>query len=543
MKKILPVCLLFFAVLVSYYSLALNNSPGLYGDDAGYVIWAKSMLNGGGLDYTNEPEPRKSGFVLYVLPALIAPLVYLTKKIAVYKIVPLIFSVFAIFLFLMYLKSKFVSYKLITVSLLLLIFNPLFFEYSHQIMAENIFIFLSLATAILAERYEKSLKIFDFNFIFLIILSVLSYFTRAAGITLIASVIVYFFIKSPKKTAAILCAYLIFFGIFGLVRNYGKPVEKEKYSSIILMKSQYEPEAGIRNIADVFKDASRKSLVYTMRLLPDMFIYPFFKNVKPSIRSLNFILQAASGLFIFILICAGLFFRLASYQKYSCFFFKNIVGKISNFSGLSGLIFNFKKNKTFFKNMEFPAVYIILTVLMLLIWQIYSSRYLLPLLPFIIFYFVSGAIKILNRKTFILCIILLLAFNIIGQFKIIYLERTGYLPDEWKFYYSTMDYIDFNSQKQINVICRKPLSYHIVSDYKLKTIGYPLSSNPEEIHNFVATNKINYIIRDNFAISGVNTASKYLDPYLNKYLNELELIYVSSDGITKLYKVLTQKLR
>ena len=511
MKKKLPIYLLFFAVLVSYYSLALNNSPGLYGDDAGYIIWAKSMLNGGGLDYTNEPEPRKSGFVLYVLPALIAPFVFLTDKIAVYKIVPLMFSIFSVFLFLVFLKSKFSSYKLIWVSLLLLIFNPLFFEYSHQIMAENIFIFISLATVILTEQYEKSDRILDFNFFLLIIFSILSYFTRAAGITLIASVIAYFFVKSPKKAAAVLFAYLIFFGIFELTRNYGKPVEKEKYSSIILMKSQYEPEAGTRNISGVFKDAGRKSLVYAMRLLPDMFAYPFFKNVKPSIRSFSFILQAAFGLFIFILICAGL--------------------------GLK-----FKDKKLLLQNIDFSAVYIVLTVLMLLVWQIYSSRYLLPLLPFIIYYFAGGASKILNRKIFIFSIILILSANLIGQFKIIYLERTGYLPDEWKNYYSTMDYIDLSNadKSSINVICRKPLSYHIISNYKLKTIGYPLSSNIDDIHNFVISNKIDYIIRDNFSISGVNTASKYLDPYLNKYLDKLELIYVSNDGITKLYKVLNK---
>ncbi|HON57222.1 MAG TPA: hypothetical protein PLJ38_09395, partial [bacterium] len=92
MNKIKVVYLILFCAIIIYYGFALNNHIGLSGDDAGYIIWAKSILQGGGLDYINEPQPRNSGYKLYVLPILITPIVYFTNNLFFIKFIPLIFS-------------------------------------------------------------------------------------------------------------------------------------------------------------------------------------------------------------------------------------------------------------------------------------------------------------------------------------------------------------------------------------------------------------------------------------------------------------------
>ncbi|MBP7652987.1 hypothetical protein KA977_06175, partial [Candidatus Dependentiae bacterium] len=304
--------------------------------------------------------------------------------------------------------------------------------------------------------------------------------------------------------------YLIFFLLFFGIKNFGKPAEKEKYSSIILMKSQYEPEAGLRSIGETLSDAGRKFFVYSLRLVPDMFFYPFFKNVKPSAVSIKFLVQACAGFLLTILILSGFFLRFKPFTP------KNIIGQIS-----------------------VSDIYILLTAGMLLIWQIYSSRYLLPILPFLIFNIIYSFNMIADKKIVKYIFMIFITINIIAQFKLIYLERTNYIPGEWKEYYSTLNYLESNNliKENVSVVCRKPLSYHLLSGYKLKTIGYPLTADTDEIRKFMKYNKINYIVRDNFFISGVDTAGKYLDPFLDKYSSELELLYSSNDGKTKLFKI------
>lgn len=146
---------------------------------------------------------------------------------------------------------------------------------------------------------------------------------------------------------------------------------------------------------------------------------------------------------------------------------------------------------------------------------------------------------IADKKIVKYIFMIFITINIIAQFKLIYLERTNYIPGEWKEYYSTLNYLESNNliKENVSVVCRKPLSYHLLSGYKLKTIGYPLTADTDEIRKFMKYNKINYIVRDNFFISGVDTAGKYLDPFLDKYSSELELLYSSNDGKTKLFKI------
>ncbi len=518
MNKIKVVYLILFCAIIIYYGFALNNHIGLSGDDAGYIIWAKSILQGGGLDYINEPQPRNSGYKLYVLPILIAPIVYFTDNLFFIKFIPLIFSALAVLVFLYFACEYLNDRKLIVFSVLLFIYNGLFFDYSNQIMAENIFIFFSLISVIFAEKYLESDKLLNRYFFLTAIFSVLAYLTRTAGAALIIAIIFYFFIKFEiKKTLCLIIAFIVLLALI-YYPDLRKKNQSETYINIIKMKSQYSPESGARSAADILKDSARKTAVYSLRLIPDTFFYPYFKNIKPSFHKKKFAIQALTGAILSGIILIGFLSKTQIYKIMQLR--KNIIANINLFD-----------------------VYVFITILMLLVWQIYSSRYLLPILQFLIIYFVLGLDKITNNniRYFKIIISLLIILGFCGQMYLIYNNRNFKLPKEWADYYAALDYImqteNGGDLKNINVTCRKPLSYHLKSGYKIKTIGYPLTKDLNAIDDFMMKNNINYIVRDNFAISGPHTAEIYLDNYLEHYSERLKLVFASDDNNTRLYKL------
>jgi len=504
-----------FFIVFAYYLISINNELGIYGDDAGYIIWAKSLLTGGGLDYINEPQPRSSGFRLFFLPALLTLIALIKDAVWAYKIIPAFFSALTIIALYIFLKQYNLNKITRLFILILFLVNPLFYEYSHQIMTENIFVCLSLLTLLAAEKLVNSQSIKSKISILLLLslLLLLTYMTRAASIALIIGIILYIFYKRYIITAVILILLAIL-TILAFNKLFAQKDFEERYISIFKMKSQYTPESGERSIADMLKFIPRKILVYSLRLTADMFCYPIFTNVKVK-TSIDFLLQIFIGSIISFLIILGFWLK--------------------NFG-------DWKANK----NLKLNAfdLYVLISILMLLLWQVYSSRYLLPLLPFFCIYIIIAAQRLLNFnrlsvfRYFIFCFIyLLLIFGLIGQFLSFIYARNNKLPDEWRYYYSALDIIlkdmqtadiaTTTTKKNKIVVCRKPLSYYIKANAKIKTIGYPLTTDINAMHQFFKTIDIDYLVVDSFNISGANTAEMYLLPYLKQYLPFYEIIYTN----------------
>ena len=504
--------LFFFLIICIYYLSGVTENLGLYGDDAGYVIWAKSIFNGGWLDYINEPSPRPGGYNIFVLPLFLSAVMHFTDNIFYLKLVPLIFSAASIIAIYFSLKKLNFKNNIPLIVAILMVFNGLFFEYSHQIMAENVLIFFTFISFTAIEKYKDSNKIINIFAVISAAAGILAFFTRTAGVVSLITIILYFVIlKNIRKIFFIISIIIIFFAIYSIsMKAAGKSTGQggNTYWNIIKMKSQYSPEAGARGGMDIVSDSLRKFAVYSLRLSSDAVFYPSFKKIKPSIKSPYFISQVMLGLMISIFVLFGLYSRI-----------KDKSGYIVNSAD----------------------IYFILTVSMLLLWQIYSSRYLLAVLPLILAYAFAGIFKLLGEKQFFykffLAAIIICGF--LNQLLIIYNEKNDIIPNEWKYYYAALYKIQ-NMETGLSgnnlTACRKPTSYFVKSGYKIKTIGYPMSLNPDEINNFMLKNNVKYLVKDNFIISGSDTANKYLQPFIIKYRDFLEEIYRSPDSGTVLYR-------
>lgn len=509
--------LFFFVIIFLYYLTGVTDNLGLYGDDAGYIIWAKSILNGGWLDYINEPEPRPAGYNIFVLPLFLSLIMRFSNDVFYLKLVPLFFSAASIIIIFFSLKKlKFKNNIPLIVSFMML-FNGLFFEYSHQIMAENIMLFFVFLAFISLEKFNESPQIINLYAVFSVFACYAAFFSRTAGIAIIFTAILYFFIKKNlKKTFSVIFLLFFFFGIYlWALKITGKSTGSggSMYLNILKMKSQYLPEAGDRGSLEIIKDSFRKLAVYSLRLTADAAYYPAFKKIKPEIKSPYFLSQIMLGAIISFLVVCGLFSRIVH---------KN------------------KDAKIFLKVESSAEIYFIITIAILMLWQIYSSRYLLAVLPLIFAYALTGAFKILDKKIFFWKFF---AYSIIicgflNQLIIVYYEKNNIIPQEWKNYYVALEKIqelEFGKSESIVIACRKPTSYYVKSGYEFKTIGYPMLNNPDDTHKFMRKYKVKYIVKDNFFISGSDTSKQYLTPYIAKYASLLSEIYRSPDGETILY--------
>lgn len=489
--KFIFALIILIAALI--YFLSINNELGNTGDNASYMIFATSILNEGKLLFYNRPGNIPSGFNIFVYPLILSPIVYFFnfENIFLLKFISVI-STIMILCFFYYTFSKYLNKKICILSLILLAFNPVIISYSHQIMSESLYLlFICIFFYIIIQK-KLSLK----NTILLTLLSIAVYFTRNVGICLFITLILYLlYLKEYKKTAVALIIYILFTGFISLYFKADDFTGGNLYFSILKMRSQYTPDAGTRTLIDIFKTSIYNLIIYILKILPDTFFYPFFFEVKKF--SLLFWFKSLSGIVLF------LFF-----------------------------IYGFLKNNN--KKLISIKIFVIINIIILLIWQISSNRYLHSLIPFISIFIIWGILNLIPFKSIqkiILSIIII--SNIISAAYIIYNERNYIKKNEWREYFDALYYLKENIQTDKTVFSRKPTLTYVISG--IKSVEYPFTTDIDNYTQNINQNNVKYILKDNLTISGINSSDLYLENYINKSKYNFNII--SKTGNTIIYGI------
>ncbi|MDP8215713.1 MAG: glycosyltransferase family 39 protein [Candidatus Kaelpia imicola] len=484
---IILLSILFWCFALSNISIDFSETGG---DSAQYLILAKSILSGCGYRALNLPGEPLFDHYPPVFPTFLSFIIAIfgLNYQVIYIFIAIVGYISLILTY--YLMRNYLDRRGSLLICLLTASNLFFFIYiTMHILTEALYLFLSLLSFLLILKY---FSFYDKKRYIVLILSfisiILSYFTRYIGISLFLAVIL-FLIKTERDYKAALNLSVLFF-IFFLIWRF-IPSSLDINSSYITgqfwLIDPYKPFLG-----SIFTD-------------PGTFILRIIEGVNIYCRDIAVIIIPLIGL-----------------KNYSIF----------NFIWLSVVLFILFGLCSSFKDKKKPIFnyYFIIYMVILVVWPYRETyRFLMPIIPFLYYYFIKGVTKALffikiKYTSSILCLILVvvLLINITSDFFII--PDLTKISEAKKEFIALHDWINDNIVNDKIILSRKPTVSYLLT--KHKSLIFPYSKDSNDIWNRVVEEEIGYIVVDNFSPQ----TRIYLGPFLYQFKDKIKLIYMKGES-------------
>lgn len=474
----------FFMIILT---AALLCAGGLRGDlpfqedSCIYLSLAQSMVRGIGHTYTVEPQDRPANYHPPGYPAMLVPLVSLFPG---NYAAPRVFNIILALIFLavfFYSSGKVFKDDNGVLLLALLAFNCLFVFYWRQVLTEAPYLLFSFLGIYFLQVSRR---------IFIpAIAMALAFYTRAIGITLVIAAVIYLLSQKRFKSGLLLgsCFFIL--------------VSPWMYYSSQVSKNAYIAEFGgaTRGILDLLGRVFYNLAATVGKELPDLFFYPFLNSIDP--RSFIFIFKFLFGSAIALLLVWG--------------FLKKI-----------------RENGVWFFD-----VYSLVYLCFYFSWTHHGARYLVPLLPFLLYYLFFGIKSLVKRESIFKGVVYLTIFlNIAGCIKEIIRERSSpYLPQERSFI-SAVDWLKNNVPAESVILSRRN-NFVYMYTHGLRGLKLLITADTRRQYNYIMDNKVDYIVIDQNKISR-DDARDYFLPLVRDYPNSFEMVYLSREKPqTWVYKV------
>jgi hypothetical protein len=486
------ILFLFFIVVAS---LGFQPLPAPYGDNARYIILAKSLIQGKGLKLINHPDEPAEKKILPLYPAILAFLIFVFGyNIVILKVSSLAFMGLALFFFYLFLRKVKLPPAIRLGVLFLVCTSPYSWEYCRDVLSEAPFIFLIAITAFFLAVYEEEKPK---NFLYAAIFSsVCAALVRDVGILMLAAIAVILLKQKEYRRFAMVIAVCIFLSGAWLYKNLHS---QDGYLTEFVGRGNYlMPSNQLLGGFEFLRRYVYESCAYLGDILPD-FILPVFKNIVPHSKFWWF--KIAFGIF-----CSGVIIK--------------------------GWI-NFRKKQ---KSLFF-LIFSLLYGFCLPLFGSYGIRYIVPI-GFFLFLGLSYGLAqtrfFRNRQVLVSFLVFVLLSNALLEIKQITYLRQGY-PGEWANYYQALFYLKDNSDKEKVVICRKPFLGYLLSGHK--TLGYPYVSDAQELFSYIQNSGVGYVIIDDLKIANIPFSRKYLWPAVSEHLASFSLVYQTGEPLTQVYKI------
>jgi len=439
------------------YLAAAGSGLSVIGDDSLYVLISRNFINGAFSPYFFSPSPPPY-FVYYVLlPLLLVPFAaFAPQNFLLMKMVPFISSLLAIIAINEFLKGV-TDNKKRKIVLILFACNPWIVEYSTRIMTELPFILLSVCTLIAYNKYTEQQK--ARYFAALVVFAGLSLYTRAFGFALIIAIVAIFAIRK-KRREALLAAIFFLIILAPILRS--APALLRHFLKMMVIKQEYA--------AFDFKQISFLQLLWRMgynflayvgNYVPDIFFKPILVDITP---------------------------RLAARAINPLFLPKFTFGALLSAVALFGFI------RTAGRKLQLAHAYVISHILLNLAINVYVARYILSLLPLMLWFFFEGLGALEKRKKQLVnfSFVFLFTGSLLGSIGNIYVSRTGYLTPEVKAFIECNEWIK-EKVPAGKIILSYNSIYTIVSSYRQAVI-YILSENIDDQIKYIRGNNIDYVL-------------------------------------------------
>jgi len=354
--KVPILILLFLSAAALYLFSAHFRAAGFHLDDGLYMVIAKSIHQGSGYRVLSLPGSPAQIQYPPLFPLALSLCWHINpsfpENIHLMRIFSVACALLAVFLAYIYIRLKSdYNFIIILLFLIALIFNPFFAIYSGQIMSEMLFTLFSLTSIILFIRHEQGRTRADLFGAFFF--AGLALYTRSIGLALFAAFITRFLYRRRFKAALASLFILVVVWSPWLCWLYCQFPSGAGSLAAAPPPSYFE---GIFSSANhIIKSLPLNTLMRLLHIASLLCPLACIERGLP--------LPAAVSAFIFTFICL--------------FFF------------LKGIIYEIKKSPSV------DTCYILATLLILFLWPSWSQeRYLVPLLPFILFHLIQGVVSV-----------------------------------------------------------------------------------------------------------------------------------------------------
>jgi len=492
------------------YSTIFDEKVSLGGDNANYYILGNSIANGEG--YANIHHVEKEAHYHYPpgYPLLIASVVSVfSNDIIAIKILNGVFLLGAILLLFFIVKKISQNDHIAFAVSLLSLLNYHILCYSTIMMSEIPFLFFSLLCIWLFLKIDFSKPVFkNWLFFLLIICLSFSFYIRSVALALFVSMSCFLaFKKQWRYVVSLLVGFLVLY-LPWIIRNSGA---SNTYVSQLSLKNPYQPEQGSIGFSDIIERIAINIERYITKEIPSGLV-----SSKEVIYS-DVSAPITEWLLGFLLL-VGIVFGIYKLPKYSTFIFLYILA----FFGLL---------------MVWPSVW-------------YGTRFLVPLIPLLIFLFIFGMIsflkwlqekiipKQLKHFTTILTVILLSFWAFMyGSSAIskLNLQAKGEYADNYKNYFALAEWINQNADDTSVTAVRKEGLFYLFS--KKNVINYQKIQDKEAQIEDLKSKNVDYVVVEQL---GYSSTSKYLVPTIDRYPNKFKTIKQLQNPNTYLMKFIPE---
>ncbi len=496
----LPI--LFFTFL-SFYNASFDKKVDLNGDNVSYYILSQSIANGDGFTNIHQPQqtahnhyPPGYPFILAMASTLFNDDIQFLKKVNGFL---LLLSVGLIFFIVFDITD---NYHLSFIVSLFTILNYHLLRYSVIMMSEIPFLFFSTLVLwlLLKTDFKKAIKT-NYTFFILVLVLAATYHIRSTGLALFGGIALFLLIKKHWSYLIGLVSGFILLALPWFLRS--KSLGGSSYAKQLVRKNPYRPELGELELSDWFTRIWENLQRYITREIPSgMFNYISTPQYKEEITSQEW----AVGLVILAVVLFGLF-RLKRFFYILLFYF-----------GASFAIL-----------LLWPDVW-------------YGVRFLIPLIPFLLFLFVFGVQQVfvlaanlaktekLKTATFYLPLVLLV---LVPSYKepLEKLELIGSADyrKSYKNYFELARWVKINAEPDAVTACRKGQLFYLYSGKP--TVGYKNTLDAEELVADLAEKGVDYVVIDQL---GYSSTGRYLVPAVQKYTAKFQVIQHLKDPDTYL---------
>ncbi|MDI6840231.1 MAG: hypothetical protein QMD71_05220 [bacterium] len=524
MKNRLLLYILAFALII--YIFALN--PKVVGEiyDDGVYIWlAKCLINGKGF-----PSPRYPiGF-----PAILSPILKLfpqfPQNIIPLKSVSIIMTLlFLVSVYFFLTNCDYTTKNTALLITLLTAINPGILSLSVQVMSEmsySLFVILALMFTELETTYYSTKNRFNILLFLVPLFGVFSFLTRRIGISLILSVVIYYFIKVKlKRSIPIYFLLIIFMSPWIWYTQTHKTIG-------------YIPEFWYKNLEHLS--------------LGTIGIFDLIIRVGNNLWS---VITRGIGGIIFPFSISWTFLNMTTIMKMP--FLYPLLQLIFSLVAIVGFLYSFKNlrlktqsSKPILGGFRLLHFYMIFYTGIVLLWPFPPDRFLIPLTPFIFYYFIYGvqqlcycsqnSVDMQNRRFYTPK---LYFYVLIGLIIISCLKRDiGYI-------YNVHRYGHEGGKEAGLLWNEKMIAYKWIKD-NVSPDAVLASLNNYQVNLYTGRqtirvlDNINDVLKADYGVlipygsvitPGKDLSLSYFLPVLKKYPNRFELVYKTTD--IQIYKV------
>jgi hypothetical protein len=522
MGRFEKIFLLFtFVVIFSLCLLRIDHILGGWGgDNAFYVLLAKSLISGKG--YVEIFTPGIPPHTQYppLFPLILSPILYLWGYN--FLVIHLFIIILGLFSFCIIKKicTTYIDGLSGTFVILLSGTNVLVLAYLQQTLSEIPYLLVSALAIYYINTYSREETVLNIPLSLTSLFVALTYLTRSIGIAMYFACICYFMVRVItdknrllflKKGIAVGALSIIPFVLWS-ARNIALKGNFSDYlASSFFSKDPYTQELGQAGLTDFLNRIGGNLTLYKETL------------------STAFINDIQHGIIIFPLIVLL----------------------------ISGFLYSLYKRK------GIAEFYILGYMSILLVWPYQDTdRFIVPIIPFIYLYIIFAVNKggefiksKYNYNLHIVCILfctLLLSFNFLSLRGWITLKSinkvfatdgvmreslftkidhvnpgfvTRYSSPEEKSYVKLSYWLRFNSKNGDIIVGRKPSIAALVSERQV--VGYPFTNDGSKMIQYFEKRNVSYIIVDTFS----DGTTRYLLPVIKKYPKQFYPVKIDNSGL------------